>query len=78
MNKYFSIIILLLLFKSGGCDNILYSSKRNDNCGICGGNNDSCEEISKMIEAPTTYGEYFFFAPLAFSSEFSIYLQFFF
>ena len=39
-----------------GCDNILYSDKRNDNCGICDGDNRSCDEVSQTSGAPTSYG----------------------
>jgi len=39
-----------------GCDNRLYSKKRNDNCGVCDGDNGSCDEVRETVEAPTTYG----------------------
>ncbi len=27
-----------------------------DKCGICDGNNESCEEVSQVVPAPTSYG----------------------
>ena len=42
--------------KPGGCDNVLNSTKRNDNCGVCDGDNSSCDEVSKELRCPSTYG----------------------
>ncbi len=40
-----------------GCDNILYSNKQYDNCGVCNGDNSSCDEISQSVKVPTAYGK---------------------
>ena len=32
------------------------STKKNDDCGICDGDNSTCDEVKHQIEAPTTYG----------------------
>jgi len=34
----------------------LNSTKKNDNCGICDGDNSTCEEIRYQMEAPAAYG----------------------
>lgn len=40
----------------GGCDNILYSQAKYDNCFVCNGDNSSCEFVEATYEAPITYG----------------------
>lgn len=35
---------------------MLYSSKQNDNCGICNGGNKLCHETTFMIETPNHFG----------------------
>ncbi|RNA19970.1 A disintegrin and metallo ase with thrombospondin motifs 20, partial [Brachionus plicatilis] len=47
----------------GGCDNILYSNKSEDKCGICGGENKSCDEKHFEVKSPNKFG-YNFLATL--------------
>jgi hypothetical protein len=36
---------------------VLFSTKKKDNCGICDGDNSSCDEVNYQILAPTAYGK---------------------
>ncbi|PIO30590.1 hypothetical protein AB205_0150190, partial [Aquarana catesbeiana] len=38
-----------------GCDHVLHSSKKLDNCAVCGGDGSSCRKISEFFNK-TTYG----------------------
>lgn len=49
-----------MLIKPGGCDNILYSNKSEDKCGICGGENKSCDLKQFEVNSPNKFGIYFF------------------
>jgi hypothetical protein len=40
----------------GGCDNVLYSQAKYDNCFVCNGDNSSCDLVESTYEAPITYG----------------------
>lgn len=34
-----------MLLKSIGCDGVMFSQKRDDQCGECGGNGKNCEKV---------------------------------
>ncbi|KAK9886442.1 hypothetical protein WA026_016725 [Henosepilachna vigintioctopunctata] len=44
--------------RSGGCDNKLQSKMELDDCGICGGDNSQCEEISGSYNITATSAGY--------------------
>lgn len=45
--------------KPGGCDNILNSNKSEDKCGICGGENKSCDEKNFEVKSPNKFGNFY-------------------
>ena len=60
--KYISIkrlcavvsVLYFLLFQHFGCDNVVGSEIQADICGVCGGDNSTCEVVQGEIEKPFT------------------------
>ena len=44
-------------FQKAGCDNILDSDKKYDNCNVCGGNNSTCRLVRNQVSVPMIYGK---------------------
>ncbi|MEQ2195163.1 hypothetical protein XENOCAPTIV_008344 [Xenoophorus captivus] len=43
--KYFSVDLLYFYAQKIGCDSIIGSSAKEDICGVCNGNGDSCKIV---------------------------------
>ena len=51
-------------FQKAGCDNVLGSDKKYDNCNVCGGNNSTCRLVRNQVSVPMIYGKELVFCSL--------------
>lgn len=53
------VCLLAPLMQKVGCDGVIGSSKQEDKCGVCGGDNTHCKVVKgTFTQAPKRLGEY--------------------
>ena len=48
--------LFYFLIQKAGCDNVLGSDAKYDNCYVCGGDNSTCRFVNRRFSVPMYYG----------------------
>jgi hypothetical protein len=59
-DRYTDDICVTGVCQKAGCDNVLGSDTKYDNCYVCGGDNSTCRLVRREVSVPMHYGMLFF------------------